>query len=40
MIATDTRIERRPLESLCHANHGWLHARHHFSSPATMIPTG
>ena len=24
-------IERRPFESLGHANHGWLNARHHFS---------
>lgn len=24
-------IERRPLSSLGHANHGWLEARHHFS---------
>jgi redox-sensitive bicupin YhaK (pirin superfamily) len=31
MIDTDTRIERRPFDSLGHANHGWLDARHHFS---------
>jgi redox-sensitive bicupin YhaK (pirin superfamily) len=24
-------IERRPFETLGHANHGWLNARHHFS---------
>ncbi len=26
-----TRIDRRPFESLGHADHGWLDARHHFS---------
>ncbi len=26
-----TSIERRPFDSLGHANHGWLDARHHFS---------
>jgi quercetin 2,3-dioxygenase len=31
MITTDTAIERRPFESLGHADHGWLNARHHFS---------
>ena len=30
--ATKTfRIDRRPFETLGHANHGWLDARHHFS---------
>jgi hypothetical protein len=28
-------IERRPLESLGAAHHGWLDARHHFSLPNT-----
>ena len=28
---TANRIERRSFESLGHANHGWLNARHHFS---------
>jgi redox-sensitive bicupin YhaK (pirin superfamily) len=28
---TLTKIERRPFDSLGHANHGWLNARHHFS---------
>ena len=28
---TLTRIDRRPFESLGHADHGWLDARHHFS---------
>ena len=31
MIHTDTRISRRPFETLGHADHGWLDARHHFS---------
>ncbi|WP_210356823.1 pirin family protein [Sphingomonas beigongshangi] len=37
MLATDTKtaantgIERRPFDSLGHADHGWLDARHHFS---------
>lgn len=31
MTDTITRIERRPFDSLGHANHGWLDARHHFS---------
>ena len=28
---TLTKIERRPFDSLGHADHGWLDARHHFS---------
>ncbi|WEK44858.1 MAG: pirin family protein [Candidatus Sphingomonas colombiensis] len=31
LIKTDSGIERRSFESLGHANHGWLDARHHFS---------
>ncbi len=31
MTDTITRIERRPFDSLGHADHGWLDARHHFS---------
>lgn len=31
MTDTLTRIDRRPFESLGHADHGWLDARHHFS---------
>jgi redox-sensitive bicupin YhaK (pirin superfamily) len=27
----DTAVERRPFDTLGHANHGWLDARHHFS---------
>jgi redox-sensitive bicupin YhaK (pirin superfamily) len=28
---TTSAIDRRPFETLGHANHGWLDARHHFS---------
>ena len=31
MIDTDINIDRRPFDSLGHADHGWLDARHHFS---------
>jgi len=32
MLATTAKIiDRRPFDSLSHANHGWLDARHHFS---------
>ena len=31
MTDTRTRIERRSFDSLGHADHGWLDARHHFS---------
>ncbi|MEH3101231.1 pirin family protein [Sphingomonas adhaesiva] len=32
-MTTDTiaRVERRPFDTLGHADHGWLDARHHFS---------
>jgi redox-sensitive bicupin YhaK (pirin superfamily) len=38
MIDTKTKIERRPFESLGHANHGWLNARHHFSFASYYDP--
>ena len=31
MLDTISKIDRRPFESLGHADHGWLDARHHFS---------
>ncbi|KTT74755.1 pirin family protein [Sphingomonas endophytica] len=31
LTRTATGIERRPFDTLGHANHGWLDARHHFS---------
>ncbi|WP_298670250.1 pirin family protein [uncultured Sphingomonas sp.] len=31
LTKANSGIERRPFESLGHANHGWLDARHHFS---------
>jgi redox-sensitive bicupin YhaK (pirin superfamily) len=31
MIDTKSKIEKRSFDSLGHANHGWLNARHHFS---------
>ena len=31
MADTMTRIDRRPFDTLGHADHGWLDARHHFS---------
>jgi redox-sensitive bicupin YhaK (pirin superfamily) len=31
MTDTRSRIDRRSFDSLGHANHGWLDARHHFS---------
>ena len=31
MTDTRTRIEKRAFDTLGHADHGWLNARHHFS---------
>jgi len=31
MIDTASAVDRRPFETLGHADHGWLDARHHFS---------
>ncbi|MEG3085921.1 pirin family protein [Sphingomonas sp. PB4P5] len=31
MIDTKSKIDKRSFDSLGHANHGWLNARHHFS---------
>ena len=39
MTDTLTTIERRPFESLGHADHGWLNARHHFSFSDYYDPT-
>jgi redox-sensitive bicupin YhaK (pirin superfamily) len=39
MIDTKTKIEKRSFDSLGHADHGWLNARHHFSFANYYDPT-